>query len=201
MRDQRAEGHFSDELVDATVRLVRSWAPQPRPAWVTCVPSRRDPALVASFAARVADGLRLPFRDVVHKVRANRPQSEMANTAQQTRNVAGAFEVTAPVPPGPVLLVDDTVDSRWTLTEVGGVPAHRRRRPGAPARARVGGGRLSASRRPRTQTPAVVRIWNVVYAALGVRLRWRSPMFSHRFAGLVPESRTESHTSGPVNDR
>ena len=33
--------------------------------------------------------------------------------------MTGAFAVTAPVPSGPVLLVDDTVDSRWTLTEVG----------------------------------------------------------------------------------
>ena len=101
------------------VRLVRTWAPQPRPAWVTCVPSQRDPELVASFAARVAAGLRLPFRDCVTKVRANAPQREMANTAQQHRNVDGAFEVTTPFPSGPVLLVDDTVDSRWTLTEVG----------------------------------------------------------------------------------
>ena len=119
VRDQRVAGHFSDELVDATVRLVRTWAPQPRPAWVTCVPSQRDPELVASFAARVAAGLRLPFRDCVAKVRANAPQREMANTAQQHRNVDGAFEVTTPFPSGPVLLVDDTVDSRWTLTEVG----------------------------------------------------------------------------------
>ena len=119
VRDQRAAGHFSDELVDAVVRLVRTWAPQPRPAWVTCVPSQRDPELVASFAARVAAGLRLPFRDCVTKVRANAPQREMANTAQQHRNVDGAFEVTTPFPSGPVLLVDDTVDSRWTLTEVG----------------------------------------------------------------------------------
>jgi len=67
----------------------------------------------------VAAGLRLPFRDCVAKVRANAPQREMANTAQQHRNVDGAFEVTTPFPSGPVLLVDDTVDSRWTLTEVG----------------------------------------------------------------------------------
>jgi ATP-dependent DNA helicase RecQ len=83
------------------------------------VPSHRDPELVPSFAARVADGLRLPFRAVVTKTRTNVPQAEMANTAQQSRNVAGAFEIDGPVPPGPVLLVDDTVDSRWTITEVG----------------------------------------------------------------------------------
>jgi ATP-dependent DNA helicase RecQ len=120
VRDQRAGGRFSDELVDAVVRLVREWKPQPRPAWVTCVPSTRDPDLVASFAARVAEGLQLPFHDAVTKVRSNAPQAEMANTAQQSRNVADAFAVTGSVPSGPVLLVDDTVDSRWTLTEIGG---------------------------------------------------------------------------------
>jgi ATP-dependent DNA helicase RecQ len=119
VREQRAAGAFSDELVDATVRLVRSWGPEPRPAWVTCVPSPRSADLVPSFASRVAAALRLPFRDCVTLARAHVPQSEMANTAQQSRNVAGAFTVTAPVPSGPVLLVDDTVDSRWTLTEVG----------------------------------------------------------------------------------
>ena len=81
--------------------------------------SRRDPELVPSFAARVAAALRLPYRDAVTKVRENAPQREMANTAQQHRNVADAFAVTTPFPSGPVLLIDDTVDSRWTLTEVG----------------------------------------------------------------------------------
>jgi hypothetical protein len=35
------------------------------------------------------------------------------------RNVQGAFAVGGALPPGPVLLVDDTVDSGWTLTVVG----------------------------------------------------------------------------------
>jgi ATP-dependent DNA helicase RecQ len=43
----------------------------------------------------------------------------MANSAHQCRNVHGAFTVTGPVPAGGVLLVDDTVDSKWTMTEVG----------------------------------------------------------------------------------
>jgi ATP-dependent DNA helicase RecQ len=119
VRDQAVAGAFSDELVDATVRLVQSWGPQPRPSWVTCVPSGRSTDLVPAFASRVAAALRLPFRDCVTLARDHAPQSEMANTAQQSRNVAGAFAVTSPVPDGPVLLVDDTVDSRWTLTEVG----------------------------------------------------------------------------------
>jgi ATP-dependent DNA helicase RecQ len=43
----------------------------------------------------------------------------MENSFRQLRNAYGAFEVVPPVPSTPVLLVDDTVDSRWTLTEVG----------------------------------------------------------------------------------
>ncbi|WKL26693.1 hypothetical protein Q1M64_18425 [Sinorhizobium meliloti] len=41
----------------------------------------------------------------------------MANSTQQARNIDGSLTInTQPVPPLPVLLVDDMVDSRWTLT-------------------------------------------------------------------------------------
>ena len=41
----------------------------------------------------------------------------MANSVQQARNVDGSLAVCLePLPGGPVLLVDDMVDSRWTLT-------------------------------------------------------------------------------------
>ena len=43
----------------------------------------------------------------------------MENSEQQRRNVRGAFRVIDRLwLPGPVLLIDDVVDSRWTLTEV-----------------------------------------------------------------------------------
>ena len=63
--------------------------------------------------------LRLPLHDVVHKVREAAPQREMENSAQQQGNVDGAFAARSPVPDGPVLLIDDLTDSRWTLTVVG----------------------------------------------------------------------------------
>ena len=41
----------------------------------------------------------------------------MANGTQQARNVDGSLVVSRDsLPGGPVLLVDDMVDSRWTLT-------------------------------------------------------------------------------------
>ena len=41
----------------------------------------------------------------------------MANSVQQARNLDGAFCVPLEsLPEGPVFLVDDMVDSRWTFT-------------------------------------------------------------------------------------
>jgi ATP-dependent DNA helicase RecQ len=49
---------------------------------------------------------------------AERPeQKSMANSSQQACNIDGSLGLKAePLPDGPVLLVDDMVDSRWTLT-------------------------------------------------------------------------------------
>jgi ATP-dependent DNA helicase RecQ len=110
---------YPDELVEAAVRLMGDWAPDPRPLWVTCIPSTTSPSLVPDFARRVAAALGLEFHEVVRRVRPARPQKEMENSAQQLLNVHTAFEVATPVLDGPVLLIDDIVDSGWTLTTVG----------------------------------------------------------------------------------
>ncbi|MGH9283017.1 MAG: ATP-dependent DNA helicase RecG, partial [Acidimicrobiales bacterium] len=116
---RRAGRLFPDELVDAALSRVRAWAPEPAPAWVTYVPSVRDPDLVADLARRLAAGLGLPVVEALRRTRPAPPQAEMANSAQQLRNVHGAFAVNGTVPAGPVLLVDDIHDSRWTLAVAG----------------------------------------------------------------------------------
>ena len=114
-----AHGRFDDELVVACAEMIRSgWQPQPAPVWVTAVPSLRRPTLVSEFAARLAQALHLPFVQALRKPRETPPQKTMENSPQQMANIAGAFEVIpGSIDPGPVLLVDDMVDSRWTFTE------------------------------------------------------------------------------------
>ena len=109
--------HFGDDLVNACVKMIREWNPQPAPEWVTCVPSLRHPDLVPNFAQRLAKALGLPFHGVLTKT-DNRPeQKTMANSSQQARNIDGSLDINGqPVPHGAVLLIDDMVDSRWTLT-------------------------------------------------------------------------------------
>ena len=110
------DGRFADNLVNACVDLVRRWDPRPAPEWVTCIPSRRHPNLVPDFAERLAKQLGLPFYRVLEKTEDRAEQKTMANSTQQARNVDGSLVVSVELlPHGPVLLVDDMVDSRWTL--------------------------------------------------------------------------------------
>jgi ATP-dependent DNA helicase RecQ len=110
------DGVFSEDLVDACVQLLRRWAPTPAPAWVTCLPSTRHPALVPGFAKRLAGKLGLPFHAVIQKAEERPQQKTMANSTQQARNVDGAFCLSAVPHAAPVLLVDDLVNSGWTMT-------------------------------------------------------------------------------------
>jgi ATP-dependent DNA helicase RecQ len=109
-------GRFADDLVQACAILVRGWAPEPFPAWVTCIPSRRHPEIVPEFARRLANALQLPFYSVLEQTADRREQKDMANSSQQAHNLDGSLAVTGGVMPEPVLLVDDMVKSRWTFT-------------------------------------------------------------------------------------
>jgi ATP-dependent DNA helicase RecQ len=109
--------YFSDKLVESCARLVREWNPQPSLGWVTCIPSLRHSNLVPDFARRLAVALNLPFEAVLEKTDDRPEQKTMANSIQQARNIDGSLAVRVKtLLTTPVLLVDDMVDSRWTLT-------------------------------------------------------------------------------------
>lgn len=111
--------HFSDELAQATARLIRErWRPAPFPEWITCVPSNRQPTLVSGFARRLAATLNIPFLPLISKTRETEPQKSMENSTQQVRNLLGAFSVGRDILKTPVLLVDDVIDSGWTITMI-----------------------------------------------------------------------------------
>lgn len=114
-------GRFDDALVTAAAAFIRDgWgltAADAPPLWITCVPSLRRPELVPDFARRLADRLGVRFVAAIGKVRETRPQKEMENRFHQAGNLDGAFQVVdIELPDGPVLLLDDIMDSGWSLT-------------------------------------------------------------------------------------
>jgi ATP-dependent DNA helicase RecQ len=75
---------------------------------------------VPQFARKVTAKLTLPFREVITKVRHNALQKLQNNSYHQCRNLDGVFNVIdQQILPTPVLLIDDVVDSGWTLTVAG----------------------------------------------------------------------------------
>ena len=85
--------HFDDELVEAAAALYESWKPEPRPEWVTAVPSLRHPELVPDFAERLAKAIGLPYSQALTVAKKTKEQSKLENSRQQYLNVQGAFKV------------------------------------------------------------------------------------------------------------
>ncbi|MGW0854508.1 RecQ family ATP-dependent DNA helicase [Streptomyces sp. NPDC002690] len=123
-----------DDVLRAAVDVLADWArssggwaantpdASARPVGVVAVPSLSRPRLVGSLAQGIATVGRLPF---LGTLTYSGPEGEhtvrRSNSAQRVRALSGAFtvsdELTAALAasPGPVLLVDDSTDSGWTL--------------------------------------------------------------------------------------
>ncbi|MBE0411609.1 MAG: RecQ family ATP-dependent DNA helicase [Anaerolineales bacterium] len=113
-------GHFAEELVEASLILIQNhWIPDPPPRWLTSIPSRRHPTLVSDFAKRLASKLGIPFLPVLIRIEETPEQKLMQNSTMQAQNVVRSLSVEGFVPAEPVLLIDDIVDSGWTLTIAG----------------------------------------------------------------------------------
>ncbi|GAA4687491.1 RecQ family ATP-dependent DNA helicase [Phytohabitans rumicis] len=126
-----------DDVAGAVVEVLKAWArgdnPWPaRPVAVVAVASRSRPLLVSSLAQRIATVGRLPYLGAL--ARTGDGGGARGNSAQRVRALHGAFVVPAELAAqlatldGPVLLVDDLVDSGWTLT----MTARLLRQSGAP---------------------------------------------------------------------
>jgi ATP-dependent DNA helicase RecQ len=116
---KRSGRPLSDELVEASATLINEWMPGFNGTVVFAPSLDPNRTLVEDFAGRLARLLHVRLSDCLVKVRTNARQKLMENSAQQLRNVDGVFGIRGKAPSGPVLLVDDVVDSRWTMTVLG----------------------------------------------------------------------------------
>ncbi len=108
-------------MLAACVRVLADWNWEARPAAVVSLPSRSRPQLIDSVARGLAGAGRLPYLGALDYAvpPAGGPGG---NSAFRLAQVFGAFTVGRALAEalessaGPVLLVDDLADSRWTLT-------------------------------------------------------------------------------------
>ncbi len=124
------------QVVDAVVKVLAAWDWERRPAAVVTLPSRTRPALIGSLGQRVAAIGRLPYLGALAYAATDGPGARRHNSALRLRSLWYALELPdglrdaiAAHPGGPVLLVDDRIETGWTMT----VAARLLLRAGAPA--------------------------------------------------------------------
>ncbi len=118
-----ADRDVPDDVFQAVVATLAAWDWSERPVAVAAVPSRMRPRLVGSLARRLAQVGRLADLGDLDRVGGGPPGAgEQSNSVQRLASVWDAFAVPVEAMTalssvdGPVLLVDDLVDSGWTMT-------------------------------------------------------------------------------------
>jgi ATP-dependent DNA helicase RecQ len=128
------DGPAAPALLAACVDVLAGWGWAARPAAVLAMPSVRRPRLVGSVADHLATLGRLPHLGSLALTTGEPAGEPGGNSAFRLAAVHDRFTVPSALAAslagldGPVLLVDDLVDSRWTLTVAGRLV----RRAGAP---------------------------------------------------------------------
>ncbi|WP_028047294.1 ATP-dependent DNA helicase RecQ [Cellulomonas sp. URHE0023] len=104
-------------VLDGCVRVLAQWDWDERPTSVVAMPSRGRPVLVDSLARGLAEIGRLPYAGALSLVDGGPVGEPGGSSAFRLAAVWERFDASAlTLAPGPVLLVDDLVDSRWTVT-------------------------------------------------------------------------------------
>ncbi|MFC7401926.1 RecQ family ATP-dependent DNA helicase [Citricoccus sp. GCM10030269] len=125
-----ADAPIDQDLLQGAVQVLAAWNWEQRPVAVVSMPSRTRPELVRSFAEGIARIGKLPYLGSLEFVDGG-PRSEPGgNSAFRLASVWKQFTVPEAIAAqlasareagqdGPILLVDDRADSKWTLTEAG----------------------------------------------------------------------------------
>jgi ATP-dependent DNA helicase RecQ len=107
----------SSQLLGGCVRVLAGWGWAERPVAVIAMPSRSHPLLVDSLARGLADIGRLPYLGELAPVRGGPSGQPGGNSVFRLAGLWDRFSADSlDIPRGPVLLLDDLADSRWTLT-------------------------------------------------------------------------------------
>ena len=121
----------SAAMLAACVRVLADWDWDERPAAVISMPSRRHPLLVESVARALSDAGRLPWLGSLDHANGGPTGTPGGNSAYRLANVWERLAVGPHLAEGleslagrPVLLIDDSADSRWTLTVAGRLLRH-----------------------------------------------------------------------------
>ena len=126
LRSLFAEGAMDEpvtgQLTDAVVKVLAAWGWARRPVSVVTMPSRSRPRLIGSLGQRIAEIGRLTYLGALGYATQDGPGPRRHNSAQRLASLWHAIVVPEELrdalkaSDGPVLLIDDQIDTGWTMT-------------------------------------------------------------------------------------
>jgi ATP-dependent DNA helicase RecQ len=112
------DAEVPDDVFRAVVQVLAEWGWETRPTQVAWIPSRSRGLLVESLARRLAAVGRLRLVGPLARRHHEPTGAGRSNSAQRLRAVYGAFAADELVLDAtPLLLVDDRIDTGWTIAE------------------------------------------------------------------------------------
>jgi ATP-dependent DNA helicase RecQ len=112
----------TEPVVAAAIKVLAAWDWAQRPAGVLTLPSRTRPRLITSLGQRLASVGRLAYLGGLAYTEDAGPGPRRHNSAQRLSSLWHAFEVPGDIRAalggldGPVLVVDDRIETGWTMT-------------------------------------------------------------------------------------
>lgn len=108
---------YPKEIINRTVEVLVPLIREKNIKYLTYIPSLRS-NLFADFAEEVAKLCNIELIKPLSKT-SNTQQKQQQNSSYQCYNALTSYKIVSSVPRGPIILMDDMVDSRWTLTVCG----------------------------------------------------------------------------------
>ena len=119
----RQDRPASPAILAAMVEVLKRWSKTwQRPVAVVAMPSRSFPTLINSVAEHIATVGRLPLVDAL-AVSGPAPSVDSASAVRATDLIYRTTVQPGVTFSGPVLLIDDTIRTRWTTTVAGALLA------------------------------------------------------------------------------
>jgi len=111
----------TEPVVAAAIKVLAAWDWAQRPAGVLTLPSRTRPRLITSLGRQLAGIGRLPYLGALGYT-GEGPGPRRHNSAQRLSSLWHALEVPGEAGQamagldGPILVVDDRIETGWTMT-------------------------------------------------------------------------------------
>jgi ATP-dependent DNA helicase RecQ len=134
LADEAPDEPVTDQITDAIVKVLAAWGWSERPAGVVTLPSRTKPLLIGSLSQQIAAIGRLPYLGSLSYATPDGAGPRRHNSAQRLSSLWHALSAPDALRAalsglaGPVLVIDDRVETGWTMT----VAAKLLREAGAP---------------------------------------------------------------------